>query len=208
MSVTVTADALDGLEAYFERAPVLARQAARMAINDVAGGPALKLLRTAAQDEVAFPQGYVGGDKIFLKGKATDNNLTASIGARNRATTLARFATPGQTPQSTRGKGVRVQVHHGVVKDMKSAFLVRLRAGKELTDSVHNMGLAVRLKPGDVIHNKRQQSVQLGHNLYLLYGPSVDQVFREVAGDQTPAILDKVEAQFFRQFTRLSYTHA
>jgi hypothetical protein len=207
MSVTVTAEALDGLAAYFQFAPDVARQAARMALNDVAGGAGLKLLREGMEDEVAFPTGYIDKDKLFLKSKATDNRLTAVVGARNRATSLARFATPGQTPKSTRGKGVTVQVHRGVTRTMASAFLVRLRSGVQLSDEVHNVGLAVRLKPGDVIHNKRQKSVQLGHNLYLLYGPSPEQVFQEVATEKTPAILDRVEGEFFRQFNRMN-THA
>ena len=44
----------------------------------------------------------------------------------------------------------------------------------------------------------------LSNNVYLLYGPSVDQVFRSVADDKTPKILSDVTAEFLRQFARLS----
>lgn len=205
MSVTITADALPRLADYLERSPARAREAARLSINDVAGGSGLKLLRDAVQDEAAFPARYVDKSKLYLARKAYNNRLEAVIAARTRPTSLARFAVPGQTPLSTRReKGVRVQVHHGATRRMSSAFLVRLRAGNQVSDEAYNLGLAIRLKPGERIINKRQQSaVQLDHNLYLLYGPSVDQVFREIASEQSPAILDKVESEFYRQFVRL-----
>ena len=78
---------------------------------------------------------------------------------------------------------------------MDQAFLVRLKN--------NNIGLAVRLKPGEVLQNS-EKAVRLDNNVYLLYGPSVDQVFRSVADDITPSIQQSVSRQFFRQFTRLS----
>ena len=78
---------------------------------------------------------------------------------------------------------------------MDQAFLVRLKN--------NNIGLAVRLKPGEVLQNS-EKAVRLDNNVYLLYGPSVDQVFRSVADDKTPKILSDVTAEFLRQFARLS----
>jgi hypothetical protein len=37
-----------------------------------------------------------------------------------------------------------------------------------------------------------------GSNVYLLYGPSVDQVFRTVAGEVAPDALNFLEDEFFR----------
>jgi hypothetical protein len=37
----------------------------------------------------------------------------------------------------------------------------------------------------------------------LLYGPSVDQVFRTVAVDISPPLLDNLQSEFLRQFQRL-----
>lgn len=202
--VTITADGLTELGAYMKLAPERATTAARMAINDVAGGSGLKLLRNAVQHEVSFPAGYIDKDKLWLKSRARNDDLEAVIGGRGRATSLARFA-PGQSPVSSRGKGVTVQVHPGSARAMPGAFLVRLKRGASLTEDNYNVGLAIRLKPGDSVRNKKRQStVQLDHNVQLLYGPSVDQVFGEVAEESSPAILDQVATQFFRQLTRLS----
>jgi hypothetical protein len=84
---------------------------------------------------------------------------------------------------------------------MPSAFLMRLRAGAGTADN-YNIGLAIRLAPGERIRNKRVMT-QVGHNLYLLYGPSVDQVFRTVADDNAPEIATMVRDEFYRQFARL-----
>jgi hypothetical protein len=46
--------------------------------------------------------------------------------------------------------------------------------------------------------------VHLAPNVFLLYAPSVDQVFRSVAETETPAVLDMMGNEFFRQFARLS----
>ena len=67
------------------------------------------------------------------------------------------------------------------------------------------MGLAIRLKPGETLDNKTQAAtVKLGPNVYLLYGPSVEQVFANVAEARVPEITNQVSNQFFRQFARLS----
>lgn len=204
MSVTLTANALPDLEKYFQDSPKRTMTAARIALNDVTGGSGLKLLRAAVAAEINFPPGYIDADKLWVSRKAQDNNLVAAITGRGRPTSLAEFAAPGSTPANTRRKGVSVQVHHGQNRFMGSAFLVRLRAGAVLTDENHNIGLAIRLKPGDRVINKRVQSaVQLDHNLYLLYAPSVDQVFGDVADENTPEILDLVGTQFLRQYVRL-----
>jgi hypothetical protein len=46
--------------------------------------------------------------------------------------------------------------------------------------------------------------VKLADNVYLLYGPSVDQVFRLVADDRADDLAEMVENQFYRQFARLT----
>lgn len=203
MSVLVITTALKDVELYFERAGERATEAARMAINDVAAGPGMKLLRTTIEDEVAFPKGYVNRDRLYVKKRATNADLEAVVAARDRPTSLARFSA-SQTPATGRKAGVRVTVHPGQPQTMKSAFLIRLNAGKELSDTNFNLGLAIRLRPGQEIHNKKKQSaVQLDHNLYLLYGPSVGQVARDVFPQESGEVLEKVSDEFFRQFARL-----
>jgi hypothetical protein len=201
MSLTVTSDALADLSRYIDTLPGVSRRAARLAINDVATGKGMTLLRKLINNQVNFPSGYVNNTRLSVKRKATDQLLEAVIAARMRPTSLARFA-PGQTPENTRRSGVRVQVKGGG-KLIKQAFLMRLKAGKALSDENFNMGLAVRLKPGEQIPNKTKQ-LHIESNLYLLYGPSVDQVFSGVADEAAPELADEVETEFLRQFARLS----
>lgn len=205
MSVIVEYDALEDLSTYIEGFPVAARQSARIALNDVAEGEGLAVYRKAIEEQVDFGEGYLTSDRLGVTSKARDQNLAVTITGRQRATSLARFA-KGQTVQSTRRKGVRVRVKAGGGDSLiQNAWLVRLRKGSAASRDGFNLGLAIRLEPGERLRNKREvRSVQLDQNVYLLYGPSVDQVFRDVAVTDTPAVLEKVGQEFFRQFFRLS----
>lgn len=195
MTVVIKGDLLNEVSKFFEQMPEIATQAARMAINDTAERKAVKEFKRDIESQVNFPSGYLDRpDRFGLTRKATDARLEAVITARDRATSLARFAS-GQTPASTRGKKIVVQVKRGQTRVLKRAFLVNLKNG--------NIGLAVRLKPGESMANS-VAAVRLDNNVYLLYGPSVDQVFRSVAENSLPMIGNEVTKEFYRQFTRLS----
>jgi hypothetical protein len=194
MSAFIQVSALGDLKRYFEDLPDIAEQAAALAINETASREGLTLIRKDMRDQVNFPSGYLEGDRLRVTRKASRGALEAVIRGRDRATSLARFA-KGQTPANTKGRGVRVQVKNGRVQVLRKAFLMPLRNG--------NTGLAVRLKAGESMKNSGA-SVAIGKNLYLLYGPSVDQVFRGVADDRSADIMDMVSRKFLRQFARLS----
>jgi hypothetical protein len=194
MSAFIQVSALGDLKRYFEDLPDIAQQAAALAINETASREGLTLIRKDMRDQVNFPSGYLEGDRLRVTRKASRGALEAVIRGRDRATSLARFA-KGQTPANTKGRGVRVQVKNGRVQVLRKAFLMPLRNG--------NTGLAVRLKAGESMKNSGA-SVAIGKNLYLLYGPSVDQVFRGVADDRSADLMDMVSRKFLRQFARLS----
>lgn len=191
------------LEDFLETAPDVTREAVSLAMNDVIGGPqGLGEYRKAIANQVNFPQGYLNDDRFGFDKRARPNDLTATLVARQRPTSLARFASGSAVGQKG---GVRVQVSKGGAgKLFSSAFLVRLRAGTSLDGG--NLGLAVRLKPGQAL-NKRDTSrmVHLDANVVLLYGPSIDQVLNNsVAESETPEVLASVATEFFRQFARLN----
>lgn len=176
--------------------------AASYALNDVvSGNRGLGRYKKAIEREVNFPQGYVGGDNFYFAERATPTKLSAELYARQRPTSLARFAASGAVGQKG---GVRVRVKKGGREALfKRGFLVRLRAGTALGG---NVGLAVRLAPGQTL-NKRDTSrmVHLEPNVVLLYGPSIDQILRNEAADtETPAVVDDIASEFFRQLARLS----
>jgi hypothetical protein len=192
---------LIGMEDYLEAAPENTRRAASMAMNDIIGGVGLARYRRAISDQVNFPAGYLNDERFGVDQKASPSNLVASLVARQRPTSLARFSSGG----AVGGKGgVSVQVKRGGgSKLMKGAFLVRLRAGSSLEGG--NIGLAVRLKPGQQLDKRDQsQMVHLDANVVLLYGPSIDQVLNNsVAEAETPEVLDATATEFYRQFARL-----
>jgi hypothetical protein len=196
VSYEISATFLKETSKFFAEVPGISGEAARLALNQVAEREGLAMLRHNIESQVAFPKGYLDQpDRLGVAQKATSNNLEVVIRARDRATSLARFA-PGQSPENSRKKSIVVQVKRGRTKILKKAFLVRLNND--------NIGLAIRLKPGESISNKREIStVMLSTGVYLLYGPSVDQVFKTVAQASLPEMSALVSNEFYRQFARL-----
>lgn len=206
MSARITAAELLDISDFLGTRPAKARKAASMAINDTTRS-AVPTFRREMKQEVNFPAGYLEDKSRFGQTKqARPDDLTAAITARFRPTSLARFA--GGIPNfegARRAGGVGVKVDRGgSAKFLKGAFFVRLRRGKDTTDGF-NVGIAIRLKPGESLRGRRKggSGVQLAPNLYLLYGPSVDQVFREVSVSGSPAVADKLVKEFTRQWVRL-----
>lgn len=149
--------------------------------------------------EVAFPPAYLNpaAKKLYVATKANKANLVSIIRASDRPTSLSRFVIGAATKN-----GVTVQVSPGRTRQMKSAFLYKLKSGSASINTKNNKGLAIRLRAGDTVRNKKSFK-RLKGNLYLLYGPSVDQVFigkdrTGVASKMEPEILDSLQDEFFR----------
>lgn len=206
MTVFIDAVGLQDFSRYFQDIPDKANRAARLAINQTAERKGLKLAREAMLAQVAWPTSYLtektrADEKRFrLSYKATDTRLEAGIQASQEATPLARFS-PSRI-SFARGRRsrapIRVTVQPGRTRTLERAFLLNLKSG--------NIGLGVRLKPGEVLENtigaKLITSGPLA-GVALLYGPSVDQVFRTVAVDISPPVLEELTTEFLRQLGRL-----
>lgn len=206
MSARITAVNLLDIEEFLQSQPETARTAARIAINSTTARKAVPQLRRAMKQEVAFPPGYLEDPQRFGQSKkATNADLSASIVARFRPTSLARFS--NDSPEGARRTGgVRVKVNpSGGARRIGGAFFVKLRRGRDTSDGF-NVGIAIRLQPGQTLRGRKKggQGVQLAPNLYLLYGPSVDQVFREVSVAESPEIATELQREFVRQYVRLS----
>jgi len=200
-----SANILD-VEEILRQQPELTREAARITINSVTNRKAVPQLRRAMRKEVNFPAGYVEDKERFgVTKQATNADLSATVTARFRPTSLARFST--DSPEGAKRTGyVNVKVNpSGGAKRITGAFFVRLRRGEGMGNGA-NTGLAIRLKPGERLKGRRKgaSGVRLADNLYLLYGPSVDQVFREVSVSESPQIADDLTKEFLRQYVRLS----
>ena len=177
------------------------RLAAVRAINKIARdarAQAAKMIR----NEVNLPARYVSPSegRLAVTKQANGSNLEARITARGRATSLAQFVTGSAKPNV---QGVHIKVAPGKARFLRRAFLIRLPQGNSpVTDTKFNLGLAVRLKPGDTLRNKiTARRVEKG--LYVLYGPSVSQVFRAndgdgIANEMTPGLEAKLRDEFLR----------
>lgn len=203
----ITSNGINEIEEYFRRAPEATSNAARMAINTITKGKGLTALKDAMLDDIAFPSGYLDAhDRLKVSKLARNDDLEAVITGRQRATSLARFASGSVSSKGEASAGVMVHVSRGRTQMLRKAWLVRLKAGASLDDDNFNVGLAVRLAPGEKINNKRtaHKSWLVKGQVALLYGPSVDQVFANVADDVMPDISNMVASEFYRQFARLS----
>lgn len=215
-SIKVSTRGIKEFDQYLADFPERTVEAARLAINDT-----VKWTRTRASREmrkqVNFPANYLDNQadgRLYVSRFATGNNLEAVITGRRRATSLARFTSNAPQVMSAMNRkggratrpGLKVQVTPGRTRIMRKAFPIKLRAGNKDLDTAFNMGIALRLPKGTAMTNKRAAKAIPGKksDLYLLYAPSVDQVFRDVAQQLQEPAARKLEDEFLRQFNRLT----
>lgn len=188
---------VEGLKALMElqKLPAAIETAAYRAINKAAErGRADASNRM--QRQVNFGAAYLapGAGRLRVDKQASRGRLEANIVGRDRPTSLARFA---QAATTSSRSGVILQVKPGSVRYLKKAFFVKLRSGN--TETQNNLGLAIRLPAGQRPRRvDRGGAKQIAPGLWLLYGPSVGQVFNLTRKDIEPATLDFLEAEFTR----------
>ena len=189
LGYVVAVEGLDGLDLddAAEKIKVLASRA----INATA-----RRYRTDAsrkiREQIAFPARYLDSKadgRLRVRQQASANRLEAAIKGRFDPTSLTRFVKGAVTHGRV---APRLQVGAGSTSKIGQSFIMKLKND--------NMGLAIRLKPGETIKNKKKMVSfsSKDPNLYLLYGPSVNQVFRQVADDVAPEAADWLETEFLR----------
>lgn len=193
--------------------PELHKKNLRLALNSTA-----KWTRTRMDKEIRkqinYPASYLrpSTNRLRVTDFATAENLQVSIKGRERATSLARFAaknTPtaggnykSLTKAQKRKRGaVRVTVNPGSPKTINNAFLVKLRG----VAGSGNIGLAIRTdggKPKSAYHPTPLKA--FGPNVYLLYGPSINQMLWSVRNNGgiieqiDDEALERLETEFVR----------
>lgn len=175
-------------------------RAALLATNDT-----LRFGRAKAKREILrqvnFSAGYLDGRGSSVPRLRT---VLARPGAeprgkiigRRESTSLARF--DAKTTKGAKGVSLKVKARGGRTR-MPRAFLTKLRNG--------NQGFALRVPNGELPSRKfRAKPLYQGltTSVYLLYGPSVNQIFDDVAEDIRPELNVKLEQEFFRQASRLN----
>lgn len=208
---------VNGIRAFQERLarqPETTNKAAQLAINDTARKVFTRSKREIMKQvnlTASYLQGSEGGEpRFWISQLAKPNDLRAVIRARQRPTSLGRFEPQQLYRAGRKGSkvkaGVSVKVS-GARKNIKRAFLVNLKRGAA---DGGNVGLAIRVKAGEGVQGRRFAGIPFGggnprdSDVYLLYGPSVQQVFDDVAVDQQTWAEGYLNAEFERQFARLS----
>lgn len=202
MSLSIRIKGIDDFERYLKEQPDRARQAAMTAINDTARKSYAEAKRRIMAD-VNLSASYLDGrgeaePRLKITRFAKENDLRAIITGRQRATSLRRF----EAHEIRSGKkrlGVSVQVKKsGPRKTFRSGWIMKLKNG--------NLGLAYRAKAGEELKNRKYPAQPLSNvpNVYLLYGPSVQQLFNRIAPDMVPEVEKTLGQQFRRQFARLN----
>lgn len=184
--------AVEGLESLvdIDNLPDEILKKARQAINATADRSRTQASREI-RSQLNFPARYLS-DRLRVAKRASGASLSAVITGRDRPTSLARFATSQNVAASRRGEGVKVKVGNST-KTITKGFLINLRSG--------NIGLAMRLKPGESVRGKKMAAKMMAPNLYLLYGVSVDQAFQTQVDKGG---LEKFAAEFLeKEFVRL-----
>lgn len=193
-AIVVAVEGIEDLPDFENMTPAITR-AARRAVN-AATDRARTWSADAIREQVNFPASYLRGNDSRLKvvKRAKGSDLESVIQGRFEPTSLARFAT-GNRRQHRKQGGVMLQIKPGSATFMRRAFLVGLQAGDPRVRNLANVGLAIRSesKPRAAYRPRK-----LGDNLWLLYGPSVSQVFRDVAQDVQPRVDDYLNREFLR----------
>lgn len=181
---TVSGALKSGLQGEIEEIPENIRRAAMRAVNKTADRARAASAREM-RNQVNFPARYLSSEgRLQVTRKASLTSLEAVVTGRQAPTSLARFVQG--TPK--RGQGVRVEVKPGAARYMKRAFLMKLKN--------NNVGLAMRTTGGPPSGAYKPKKIT--DNLWLVYGPSIDQVFRTVAEDVSEPMADYLEGEFSR----------
>lgn len=196
MSYYIEAEGLKALDELVRRLGAAVEPSASDALNDTAAF-ARRLGSQEIRRRINFKARYIDGGRLAVTRKSKPGDLEATVTGRDRPTSLARFSqgAPSFGRQKTSPR-VRVKAA-GAASRVRNGFFMRLRRGNSIVSAENsNIGLAIRLKEGERIKGKNQMA-PIGGSVYLLYGPSVGQVYRTVA-EKT---VDEVSAQLVNRFS-------
>lgn len=194
MTYEIEARGLQAFEELIKRLGDGVLPSASQAINDTTSFARAEGSRRI-RSRFNFKAGYLEG-RLQVTKRAKPGDLEGVVTGRDRPTSLARFAqgTPRFGKQRTAPR-VKVRTLGGTTA-VRNGFYMRLRKGSSVISAENaNVGLAIRLKEGERVKNKNTM-VPVGGDLYLLYGPSVGQIYRT----ESEKSLDQVSAFLVNRF--------
>ena len=195
LDLSVTFSGLESLNKFVGEIPATQRRVAALALNKTSERARAASARRM-REQINFPGGYLdpGQNRLVVDRKASSTSLETSVLGRTRPTSLARFVVGNPQPRSGDEISVAIKTGRGA-RRLDRAFMVRLKSGN--TDTKNNLGLAVRTGNGQKPDNAYKPK-QLGNGVYLLYGPSVSQVFKATRYEIEPDTLKFLSDEYDR----------
>jgi len=190
--ITVSSGGIRGLEEAIKRFPQAAAEASKLAVNDTIDF-ARANIRKAIVDQIAVPPDAITPARFGVTRRATQNKLEAVLSASNQPLGLVRFARGEKVSGKT---GVQVQVKKGgEIRTLKNAFFL------PTPGAPGSFALAVRA-PGGLSNSRGAYRVK-GTDIYLLSGPSPNQLLANIAPKLLTTIQTRLNREFTRQYARL-----
>lgn len=196
--IRISSTGIKGLAEFVARTPEVAREAAKLAVGDTAEW-GRNLAKREMKAAVNLPEDALAARRFRIAQRPTNAHPEAVLSADNNPLGLSRFVV-GQKAKGTPHPKVRILVG-GATKSFSSpdrkgtySFLIPTPGGAD------GVGLAVRTKRP---LQKSQAARKIGPDLYLLSGPSVNQMFGQMIPALVPRIEAKMQTEFARQYERL-----
>ncbi len=189
MITSSSSKSLSGMARYVKQFPAEVAQAQRLAVADtLRWGRAQFSADIRAQ--LNLPLGALSGKRFEITQYPTAQRPEGVLSAQFAPLNLARFATT--KPRLGLKPKIRVKAGGNSLQLDNSFFIPGPSGG---------FGLAVRTKTA--MRNSRAAR-RIANNLYILFGPSVDQAFRVSLPKLKPRVADRLEAETLRQIARLT----
>lgn len=175
---------------HMEELPVSIKAALVRSVNAVVP-KAFDLSVERITGQVALTPAYVRS-RLYISQRATTTDPMAVISGRVRSTQLRRYQgtqlyTKAKIPGKKRLAGVSVKVKAGgSTKVLKHAWIIKLKYGDADAKLGLTRGIAQRTGPGR-------------NDFRILYGPSVDQVFRDVKDEIRPDVQQMLADEWIKQ---------
>lgn len=196
--IRISSAGIQGLASFVARTPEVAAEAAKLAVGDAAEW-GRNLSKREMASAVNLPADALAGRRFRISQRPTTANPEAVISADNNPLGLSRFVVSQKARGAAHPK-VRILVG-GATKsfsdpDIKGSysFLIPTPGGAD------GVGLALRTK--EPLRNS-QAARKIGRDLYLLSGPSVNQMFGQLMPTIVPRVEAKLQTEFARQYERL-----
>ena len=192
--IVVSSTGIRGLEDAIRRQPEIARKAAQFAVNDTIEWSRVRI-KAGILQQVAVPADSITPARFGITRRAKPNALEAALSASNQGLGLIRFVT---SPRVARAKSPTVRIKPGgAAVKMERAFLIPTPGAKTAS-----FALAVRA-PGGLAKSRAARRIP-GSDVYILSGPSPNQLLANIAPTLLPTIQTRLQQEYARQFERLS----